>query len=1125
MIRQPTSTSLLHYLAGPGRENRGTPAGRLAGKNLLQIVFCLLFVSVIPACMPLHAQTFYASLSGVVTDPSGAVVSGAAVTVVEVTTSAAYKTTTNHQGSYRVSFLKPGEYIVHVQKAGFEEYKTATIPLVLNQEAVVDATLQVGSESEAITVNAQGTALNDTNPQIGNQFGSNDLINLPENIGTHGAEELLLSAQVPGVSSTSPDYGNPNNISLGGGRPDTNPIIVDGLPSNMGVDDTYGLVPTPDSTEELQVLTSPFSAQYGQSGGGAILTTTKSGTQNFHGSLFEYHNDQSLNALSYFSAPNTLRPVNVFNYFGGSVGGPVLIPKVFDGRAHHLFFFTDWEDTLNASSKTLTTDVPTMAERTGDFSGLTPQGIPTPAIYDPQTITVVNGKIQGTQFPGNVIPANRLDSVAKNILSFYPAPNCHYLTYNYCVYPSGHNSYLYNADRVDYNATDYDHIWAKFARDGPTDGAVQYIPNAANTSALSGWRDDHYETSWSHIFSPQISNEARFGYVSEVNFDYPVTPSAASLGLTGVPLTQFPNLSVTNLYSLGTDSYSYTLDGHYIFNDALILQLGRHTFSVGGEYMDYHYSVYEPGVLSGNYTFTGAFTSLTGQAVTGLPDMELGLPYTTTINTSNNWFRETAKYTSLYAQDDYRIARNLTLNFGLRWEFDGPFAEVNDQMYSFNPSLVDAATGKQGAIEFAGYNGAPHTLIARQYLGFLPRIGFSYHPLKNTVVRGGYGIYELPGIGFAATALTSKSTVATTFQSSNGITPVYQLQNGVPPYSPQVGPDGEPLIPTSLTNPTSSVSQLQRSSILAYTQQWQLGIQQDLGHGWIAEVDYQGNHGVHLPITLPQNQIAPTANCCYGLKTAQSLRPYPQFLNVSYYVNGGAANYNALLAQLSHQWKNGISLIAAYTYAKQMDDVDPAARGDAVGIQNEYNLHAQWGTAMTDIPQRLSITGVYAIPLGSGGKLLATTPVVSQILGHWRVSTVASFQVGYPYNVSQANTTGLFSSAQYVTKVGDPQISRSSRTLEKWFNTGAFQITPQDTLGNAPRASLFGPGQNVWNIALMRDIPVKERLTFTLRADAYNAFNHPQFDGLGTSITSGTYGQLTSAEDARVLLVSGRIRF
>src|SRR3984885_295604 len=519
MIRQPTSTSLLRYLAGPGRKNRGTPAGRPPRKSLLQIVFCLLFVSVIPACLPLDAQTFYASLSGVVTDPSGAVVSGAAVTVVEVTTSAAYKTTTNHQGSYRVSFLKPGEYIVHVQKAGFEEYKTATIPLVLNQEAVVDATLQVGSESEAITVNAQGTALNDTNPQIGNQFGSNDLINLPENISTHGAEELLLSAQVPGVSSTSPDYSNPNNISLGGGRPDTNPIIVDGLPSNMGVDDTYGLVPTPDSTEELQVLTSPFSAQYGQSGGGAVLTTTKSGTENFHGSAFESYSSQDLNALGYFTAPGTVVQPSYFHYFGGSVGGPVWIPKLFDGRKYRLYFFTDWEDTLTHADTTFNAVVPTTAELNGDFSGPSPEGGgPTATIYDPLSTQIVNGKPVRTPFPGNVIPRSRLDSVGVNIASFFPQPNCNFNNANYCVNPISKSSYLYNASRVDYNYSDYDHIWAKFSRDGPTNQPTIDIPNAANTSALNGWVDDNYEVSWSHIFSPRVSNEARVGYVSEENF-------------------------------------------------------------------------------------------------------------------------------------------------------------------------------------------------------------------------------------------------------------------------------------------------------------------------------------------------------------------------------------------------------------------------------------------------------------------------------------------------------------------------------------------------------------------------------------------------------------------------------
>ena len=1099
-------------------------SGRFAFLSLL-----LLFWIATAGAHSLYAQTIYASMSGVVTDPSGAVIPGATVNVVDANSTATYKTVTNRKGSYSVSFLQPGDYVVEVTKDGFAEYKTSKINLVLNQPAVVDVHLQMGSESQVVTVTAEGTALNDTNPQIGQQFGASDLVNLPEYTSTHGAEELLLAAQVPGVASTSSDYSNPNNISLGGGRPDTNPIIVDGLPSNMGVDGTYGLVPTPDSTEELQVLTSPFSAQYGQSGGGAIITTTKSGTSSFHGSLFEYHNDQSLNALSYFSAPNTLRPVNVFNYFGGSIGGPVWIPKIFDGRKHKLFFFTDWEDTLNASSHVLTTNVPTFAERNGDFSGLDQQGAPTPTIYDPTTLKYVNGTLTGTPFPGNIIPANRLDKVGLNFVSFYPQPNCNYQTYNYCVYPSGYNSYLYNADRIDYNMTDYDHIWAKFSRDGPNGTAVNYIPNAANPSSLGGWRDDHYETSWSHIFNPKLSNEVRFGYVSEVNYDYPVALSAASLGLQGVPLTSFPSLSVTGLQSLGPGSYSYTLDGHYILNDALVLQLGRHTLAMGGEFMNYIFSDYEPGVLSGQYSFNGEFTSTSGQAVTGLADLELGLPQSTSIDTTNSWIRETAKYGSLYAQDDYRISSKLTLNLGLRWEFDGPFSEVNNQMYNFNPNVVDPTTQKLGAIQYAGVGGAPHAFVGRTYMGFLPRVGFSYHAFPNTVVRGGYGVFELPGIGFAGNGLVSKSTVSTNFVASSPTAPVYQLANGVPAYSPDVNASGEPNIPTSLSSPTQDVTEFQTNGVLAYVQQWSFGIQQDLGHGWIAEVDYQGNHGVHMPVTLGVNQIAPTPGCCYGVANTQSLRPFPQVLDVSYLVSDGASAYDALEAQLSHRWSHGLSLVLAYTYAKQMDDVDPSARGNAVGIQNVYDLRAQWGTAMTDIPQRLSVTGVYNIPVGAGGQFLARTPVVNQVIGHWRVSTVASFQQGYPYHVSQSNTTGLYNGAQYVTQSGHPSIARGSRTVDHWFNTSVFSITPADTLGNGARATLFGPGQNVWNVALMRDVPIpigaREPLNFTFRADAHNLFNHPQFNGMSTNITSANFGALTSAQDARQLLVSGRIRF
>ena len=239
---------------------------------------------------------------------------------------------------------------------------------------------------------------------------------------------------------------------------------------------------------------------------------------------------------------------------------------------------------------------------------------------------------------GNIIPTTRLDPVGMSIVSFYPLPNCTPTptkTFNYCLNLTAHSSYLYNADRIDFNATDYDHIWAKFSRDGPRNQPVPVIPNAANNSAFNGWTDDHYEISWSHMFSPRISNEARLGYVSEVNFSHPVATSASSLGLQGVPLTQFPTVQTTLFPNLGAGSYAQTRDGHYILNDAMVMQLGRHSISVGGEFSRYAYSYYTPGVLSGLYQFTGVYTSTVDQAGFGLPDLELGLVSAGQISTTN----------------------------------------------------------------------------------------------------------------------------------------------------------------------------------------------------------------------------------------------------------------------------------------------------------------------------------------------------------------------------------------------------------------------------------------------------------------------------------------------------------
>lgn len=1100
------------------------------GTRLL-IFLCLALLLLLAAAPVLHAQTFYGSISGVVQDSSGAVLPDVTVVVRESASTAEYKTVTNRHGSYRVSFLKPGGYVVRFEKGGFAQFVTNEVNLVLNQELVLDESLKVGAATEVINVTDTASSLNDTNAQIGGELSTPELVDLPESTSTKGANEFLITRIFAGASSTSQDYSNVNNLSLGGGRPVSNPIIIDGLPSNMGTDGTYGLIPTPDSTEELQVLTAPFSAQYGQSGGGAILTTTKSGTDHFHGSAFETYNSQDLVALGYFTAPGTVKPTQSFNYFGGSIGGPILLPKVLDGRHRHLYFFTDWEDTITNAISTLNTDVPTMAERSGDFSGPSPQGTASPIIYDPATTVVSGGKITRTPFKNNIIPQSRLDQVGLNILSFFPQPNCNYLTYNYCVTPTSHSTYLYNADRIDYNATDYDHLWAKFSRDGPRNSPTVFIPNAANTSAFNGWTDDHYEISWSHIFSPRLSNEARVGYVSEENFASPLPADATAIGLKGVPLTQFPSVSTSGFASFGAGSFARTRDGHYILNDAVVMQIGRHSLSMGGEFMRYAYSLYQPGVLAGSYGFTGTFTSATGQTGFGIADLELGFPGSAGISTTNTIFHENLNYFAGYIQDDYRLSNKLTVNLGVRYEFDGPYAESHNNMYTFNPDILDTTTGKPGGIQFAGYNGTPHSLIANVYTGILPRAGFNFHAFHNTVVRGGYGIYQLPSIGYGTTSLTSASTVAVSFQSSNpGVTPAFQLSQGVPAYGPNVGANGQPLIPSSLTSPSFSPVQRQLKAVLPYLQEWQLGIEQDFGHNWILDLDYEGNHGVHLPTVLPTNQIAPSPNCCFGLSTAQSLRPYPQFLTVSYLTNGAASAYAALLATLSHRWSNGISVRAAYTWAHNLDDADGPARADAAPIQNVYNLHAQWGTAMINIPQRFSLSGVYALPVGAGGHYLTHTPVLSQIIGHWKTSAVAQFQMGYPYFITQTNQLGIFSGAQYATRVGNPNLPRGSRTVQQWFNPAAFAITPPNTLGNTPRAALYGPGQNVWDISLMRDVPIHERMKLTIRVDAHNAFNHPQFSGLNTTlnptnIANHTFGMVTGAQDPRQLLLIGRFTF
>ena len=1078
------------------------------------------------------AQTFTGSIGGIVKDSSGAVVPGVKVVVMEKATKMSQSTDTNGAGVYLVSFLDSGAYQVTFSKEGFKTDVEENVPLVLNQKARVDVVLVVGSATQSVTVTATAPQIDRESAAVGATVENSDLVKYPESIGSHGPTELVLIKIFPGMSGSSPTYSNPNNISETGGRPDTTPIIIDGLPSNMGADNTYGLVPTPDTTGEMQVIMTPYSAQYGQTGGGAVLTTTKSGTNDFHGNLFEYHNDQGLNAVDFFSKHPFVKAENIFNYFGGAVGGPVYIPGVWNGRKRHTFFFADMEDTINFKPGTLNTDVPTAAQRQGNFSGTEANGTapPTNYIYNPAT-TVVNGStISRTVFAGNII-TTAPDPIGAKLLAYYPlpTPNTCTGTANYCVTPPGYHSYLYVTDRVDQEVGESDRLWFRYAQDGPWGTGIPYYPNAANTSFTGGWRDYHAAATWVHIFSPTITNEFRLGEVEEDNFTLVPSQDVSSLGMVNVPATQFPSIGMGTGYNgMGGGGAQSTIDRHQIFNDELQMQRGRHSLHVGGEYMRYMDNQWNPGNLAGNYSFTGSFTSAAGSTANGtgnaVADLYLGEVASASFSTNNYTFRYRMNYASLYGQDDFKLTPKLTLNFGLRWEFDGPTTEVNNWLYSMLPNITDPTTGDLGAVEFAGRNGYPRHFMPNDLRGFLPRAGFAYGIGHNTVLRAGAGLFELPSIGFVTTGSTSEYSRSCSFTAPNNYTPVFQLQAGIGNCPFNQSAAGLPNLVSSLTSPKQAVTEFQTHGNIPLLQEWSLGLQHQFTHGWVGEIDFVGNKGTHLPVSLPMDQIVPTPGCCNGVSNAQSLRPFPQWNGVSYFSYTGNSNYNGLILRMQHNWSQGLSTLFTYTYAKTMDDVDASARSDAVPTQNVYNIASQYGVAMIDIPQRFTAAYVWLIPIGSGGKLVANVPGVSQLLGHWEFSGITQFQPGYPYVIGQSNLTGLFNGSQYTSRTGI-STHLPNPIVAQWFNPAAFIATPADTFGTTPRASLFGPGLNNFDISVSRNFPIKERITIQFRGDFYNAFNHVQFDNLNTTLGNSTFGAATGDTGARTVQLDARIRF
>ncbi|MFN7919677.1 MAG: carboxypeptidase regulatory-like domain-containing protein [Bryobacteraceae bacterium] len=1070
------------------------------------------------ACL---AQTYTGSIGGTVIDGSGSGVPSAQVSIRYLKSNAVTKTTTGAAGDFLAPFLQPGTYEVSVTAKGFKEAVRTGIEVQISQPVRLEIPLAVGEVTERVEVSASAAELNTVSSEIGYSVGEQVLVNLPlVNGNSRGRSPLLLSKILPGVSSTSTNNSNINNFSFGGGRPVSNEILVDGLPTTNVSDQTYTFTPSPESLQELRVLTAPFSAEYGHTGGGVMALSSKSGGNQYRGMVFDFFRNRILNARAPFQGDLTQKYVQ--NTPGGNIGGPVRLPG-YDGK-NKTFFFADFNVTLANTGGFFQSLVPTAAERAGDFSQTILSGRPA-AIYDPATTRQDSGRTVRDPFPASKVPAARIDAVSGKIAAFFPQPNAQIGGNNFAGAPPTVRQTWQWLARVDHIFNDHDRGFFRAGGYNPNSDAVIQIPNKANNGTAGGFTDLQLVANETHVFSSRAVNDFRAGLTQEINYTYPGDSASPELGLNGVPLNEFPIVNIAGFLRLGSNSYSWDRNRSYVFSEALTYQAGKHNLRMGGDYRWQMYNNYSPGKLAGTYAFSPTFSGLPGTAASGyaFADFLLGTPASASFSLNDYTYRMTVHNGAAYVQDDWKASRRLTVNLGVRWQYNGPFTEKNDQFASFSPTAINRTTGTPGEVLFAGRNGAPRSFVPSQWASLLPRVGLAWRATERTVIRSGLGMYRLPSIGFADWWPVSQYSVSQAFTSTDGVTPPFTFAAGVPARRFNVDSQGRPNVPASLTSPSSSVRMLDFRERWPYTFNWQAGVQRMLPGAWLLEVNYAASKGVKLPIVLGINQLRPQQ---FRIPQQQSLRPFPQYQGVSLLSFDGNSMYHSLQAALERRWKSGFQMMVSFTWSKVITDVDGPARTNATGIQDVFNLRNERGIAGYDVPRRFVTSYVYDLPFGRGRRFLTSLPLVSRAIADWQLSGITEFQTGLPLPVANpSNQLGGFTATQRPLQTAPAPLPRGGRTLDRWFDTSAFAPAGALQFGTASRFPLYRPGINNWDASLMRNFAMGDRWKLQFRGALYNTFNHGQYGAPGTTLNTPQFGRISSGRDPRVTEVALRIFF
>lgn len=1056
-------------------------------------------------------------LTGFVTDSSGAVVSNATVLIIDEGTGTRYELKTTETGLYRSPTLPPGMYDVDVKAGGFQETITKAVEVLVGQPRSLDVALTVGAVTQSIEVNAAAPLLKTEDSGLGQSVQSQQISGLPYFNRSAG----VLLALAPNVRYTGEDV-----ISYGASRYNvagfTNVnVLIDGTSAVGDREDVAQMVvnPSVEAVQEVKIDENQYSAQFGKDIGALVEMQTKSGTNDFHGGLYYYFRNEDLDSKNAFSQT---RPVDREQLPGATFGGPIL--------KNRLFFFSAFETDLATSPVGETLTVPTAAERTGNFSGLGK------VIYNPAT-TVTNpitGAVTRTPFAGNMIPAMNFDPASQLALAYIPLPNVPGALANNLLTSTGTNLTKYRGvDRVDWNIGQNDHLYFDYLFDHTLNvnlGTPEYnalSPAASPSLAGFGFQFFTQSYSWSelHTFSPSffMSNKIawRPRYIMRANpaID-PGAQWAQKLGIKNyagenLPASYggdlgFPSYNFSGYTGLGPGSLqfaehpikeiSYDLDLTYVH--------GAHTFKFGFQYEYGQHGAPDQTTPTGSFSFSPTESGLPGSANSGDAFASFLLGQVDSASTELGplliWHNS---YFGSYIQDDWKVSRTLTFNLGLRWDIDAPVYEAQNRGNGFNFVEINPVSGTPGIVTFLNTPGHPDAgYFNVDWHRFAPRFGFAWQALPGTVVRGGYGIFNIdPDLGANTRApALGFNTIANFNSPDSGVTPAFVLSNGFPSYplggNTALLTAGYGAVPVG-QRPTTSPTFVNPNWKFGYAQNFNLSVQHQLPFNMLIEVAGQAALGRNLPISISWNQVPPAL---WGISGANyTRRPFPQYNNVTDVKNAeGTSNYWGGYVRLEKRYSKGLTLTANYSLQKTLGFLGGSQYypwlSYGPSVYNEAN-------GVTSVPYQLAtISWVYELPIGPGHQYL-NSGAMGRIFGGWSVGGLLSWNAGVPFGVTcscdSLNSNGPLGNR--VNIIGNPSLANPTPSL--WFNTAAFAQPAFGTIGNFGGV-LLGPADTRLDVTLKKIIPITERVRLSLVGEFFNFTNTPQFGPPDSNLGDPTFG-------------------